>query len=179
VGFAFAESSLYTVIVDPGSYGMNSKANKLRIYFFAGWVVVVLSVVLCGCASREDQEADAYYKKGVACKRSKKYASAISAYKQAVALNPNHAKAYHDMGMTYGDLKRYAESITAYRKGLALNPDDAYAYFGMGMAYNKLGKHADALASYKKFIAMEPSGMQTVLAQSQINELSQKLSKRR
>jgi tetratricopeptide (TPR) repeat protein len=158
---------------------MNTKANKLRIHYFAGWIVVVLSVVLCGCASREDQEADAYYKKGVACKRSKKYASAISAYKQAVALNPDYAEAYRGMGMAYGDLKRYAESITAYRKSVALNPDDAFAYFGMGMAYNKLGKHADALAAYKKFIALKPSGMQTVMAQSQINELSQKLAKRR
>ena len=158
---------------------MNSKPNKLRILSLVNFLVVVLCVILCGCGSREDREAEAYYKKGVACKRSRKYADAIGAYKQSVALNPDHAKAHHDMGMAYGALKRYAESITAYRKALAINPDDAYAYFGIGEGCNRLGKHADAYTAYKKFIAMEPSGMSTVIAQTQINELSQRLAKRR
>ena len=57
----------------------------------------------------------------------KRYTHAVTAYKEAIAIDPDFADAYANLGAAYTGLKNYSHAIEALDKAVALKPDSKMA----------------------------------------------------
>lgn len=66
---------------------------------------------------------------GECYKQMNKLRSAISAYNDAINLNPNDAKLYNRLAGCLNRMGDYSNALSAIEKGISLNKDDIYAKF--------------------------------------------------
>jgi len=92
--------------------------------------------------------------------------------------NAGEANAHYKKGLAYNADKKFPQAVAAFRQAVALKTDYADAYFGLGMAYGHLKKYSKAIKAYKQFIALEPKGTRSIVANSQIVDMSKKLLKK-
>jgi tetratricopeptide (TPR) repeat protein len=85
------------------------------------------------------------------------HARAVTAYRQALALNPKDSRVYYGIGVSYDKLGNTDSSIAAFRKVIALDSTDASAYNYIGYLYADRGIHLEeALGLIRKALAIEP-----------------------
>src|SRR5260221_210168 len=94
---------------------------------------------------------------GTSLKRLKRYEEAITAYDQAIRLDPNNAVTYYHKANCFQSLKRYEEALTAYDQAIRLNPNDARAYYDKGNSLNDLQRYEEALTVYDQAIRLDPN----------------------
>ncbi len=80
----------------------------------------------------------------------------ISAYNQAISLNPDYAEAYNNRGAAKTALGQHAEAIADYDEAIRLKRDYAKAYNNRGVAKIALGQRAEAIADYDEAIRLKP-----------------------
>jgi tetratricopeptide (TPR) repeat protein len=80
----------------------------------------------------------------------KRYKEALTAYEQAIRLDPNDAYAYTKKGNALYNLKQYEEALTAYEQAIRLDPNDAYAYTNKGSVLERLGRNKDAQQAFER-----------------------------
>jgi tetratricopeptide (TPR) repeat protein len=81
---------------------------------------------------------------------------AVSAYRELLALEPNHVDGLHLLGSVCSDLQRYAEALQCFDRALELRPELAAAYRGRGAVLLHLGRLDQALANLGQAIRLEP-----------------------
>lgn len=79
----------------------------------------------------------------------KQYSKALTAYEQALRLDPNYARAYTNKGLALRNLKRYEEGLVACEQAIRLDPNHAWAYQNKGDALNGLNRQKEAKEAYK------------------------------
>jgi tetratricopeptide (TPR) repeat protein/tRNA A-37 threonylcarbamoyl transferase component Bud32 len=84
-----------------------------------------------------------------------RYAEAVAAYNQAIALDPDCASAYARRGNAYSHLREYERALADYDRALALDPHDAVACNNRGNAYDCLRRYHEALADYDRALALD------------------------
>jgi protein O-GlcNAc transferase len=82
---------------------------------------------------------------------------AISAYRQAIDIEPAYADAFNNMGNAFKDKGQIADAISAYQRAIELNPRYAEAFFNMGIAFKSLGNLNDEISAYREAIAINPA----------------------
>ncbi len=97
----------------------------------------------------------AWYRLGVALAVGGEKEEAITAYRQAIALDEKLATPWNGLGNVYDDLGRYEEAIAAYRKAIELDEKYAAPWHGLGNVYYQQGRHEDAIAAYRKAIELD------------------------
>jgi tetratricopeptide (TPR) repeat protein len=80
----------------------------------------------------------------------KKYAEAVAACDQAIALNPNQAKTWTDRIEGLLGQAKYTEALVSADKALGIKPDYSLALADRCIALVNLGKYEDAIASCDK-----------------------------
>jgi protein O-GlcNAc transferase len=123
-------------------------------------VALILGVLLMvpACASRQVSETDrlraqAAFERGLVQMRDRQVSAALSALKEAVAVDPDVA-AYRDtLGLLYLELARPDLAVEQLRKAVELDPKLANAHFHLGTAYAENRRWADAVASYRTALA--------------------------
>ena len=60
---------------------------------------------------------------------------AISEYKKALAINPNHAEVYNKLGTCFKAQGKLGDAIRAYREAIRLEPDFHQAYNDLAWIY--------------------------------------------
>ncbi len=85
------------------------------------------------------------YFRGLALGRAGKPSEALSAFQEAVQLNPNSAEAHFNLGKTQFALGHVTEAITALREALRLNPGDRQANRLLSQAYRRAGDAKNAI----------------------------------
>lgn len=93
---------------------------------------------------------------GVVLRRLGRLDEAVSAYQQAVHLEPRHAEAWHNLGNALKRLGKVEESLSAYREAIQLRPYDAKSYLSLGRMLYAVGRPKDAVAVYEAWLASEP-----------------------
>jgi hypothetical protein len=78
-----------------------------------------------------------------------KLAEAVAAYRQALALQPDHVGALCALGNALQAQDKPDEAAAAYRRAIALQPDDAVAHCNLGIALQAQNKLEEALAAYR------------------------------
>jgi tetratricopeptide (TPR) repeat protein len=81
---------------------------------------------------------------------------AASAYRELLALDPNHADGLHLLGSVWSDLQRYPEALQCFDRALELRPDLAAAYLARGAVLLHLGRLDKALANLAQAIRLQP-----------------------
>jgi tetratricopeptide (TPR) repeat protein len=81
---------------------------------------------------------------------ARRYAEALSAYEQAIRLDPKYALAYYGKGVALDKLKRYEEALSAYEQAIRLDPSYDIAYANKGDALKQLGRQTEAQQAYDK-----------------------------
>ena len=100
--------------------------------------------------------AEEWYRRG--CELEAEHsAKSIEAYREALALDPDHADAHINLGRLLHEAGDAASAEDHYRRALAARPQDATAAFNLGVSLEDLGRGADALAAYEKAVALDPA----------------------
>ncbi|MCY4403209.1 MAG: tetratricopeptide repeat protein [Candidatus Poribacteria bacterium] len=82
---------------------------------------------------------------------------ALSAYDEAIRLNPDYAQAYNSRGIVKSKLGEPTNAIVDYTEAVRLKPDFTEAYINRGNAKRSLGKHRDAIIDYDEAIRINPN----------------------
>ena len=80
----------------------------------------------------------------------KRYEEALTAYEQAIGLDPNNALAYSNKGYALLELKRYEEALAACEQAISLDPNLALAYSNKGATLRALRKSEEAQQAFEK-----------------------------
>ena len=106
-------------------------------------------------ASRHPQRALAYRHLGVAFSELGFNDDALTAFRQAIKIEPDDVKAWCNLGSLYGHCRHYADAILAYRQAIKLKPDLADGWFDLANAYGDSGSVVDAIAAYRQAIKIK------------------------
>ena len=83
--------------------------------------------------------AQDWYNRGFALTSEERYAEAVPAYEQAVALDSTLLNAWYYLGDAFFRLGRYREALLAFGNATAIDPDFVEAWFYEGQIYRQLG----------------------------------------
>ena len=81
---------------------------------------------------------------------------AISAYDQAIRLNPRNSPAYTNRGSAKNSLGQHKEAIKDYGEAIRLDPENSLAYSNRGSAKSDLGQHEEAINDCDEAIHLNP-----------------------
>ncbi len=104
--------------------------------------------------------------------QTKKYAQAIDAYQNAVALNPNFSDAFFNLGFIYATTGNYKEAESVFTRVVNLKPTYLdKALFNLALVQERLEKKQESLANLKKALTVRPENkkIQTYLKQVEIS----------
>ena len=95
-----------------------------------------------------------YYNLGLTCMSLSLNKEALSAFRSAHTVNPQHAKSYLEearlLSKTFDDKNG---AVTAYEEVISLEPDNIRALIECGSVYAALGKYSNAEEKFRKAIA--------------------------
>ena len=100
--------------------------------------------------------AAAWFERGVALERNDP-AAAEAAYRQVLALVPEHEAAYLNLGSMLSEAGRYDELAALSDEALRHCPASALAHFNYGVALDHLERLGEAAAAYERSLALDPS----------------------
>jgi tetratricopeptide (TPR) repeat protein len=81
---------------------------------------------------------------------------AEAAYRQALALAPDHANAHYNLALTLKAQGRLDEAAQAYRHTLRVRPDNAKAHNNLGVILEAIGQDDEAAGHYARAVAIQP-----------------------
>ncbi|NTV06085.1 MAG: tetratricopeptide repeat protein [Chlorobiaceae bacterium] len=101
---------------------------------------------------KNPQNANSYLLLGNAYARTKRYSEASTAYKRALAINPELDEALHALGAVAFNQKNYAEALKFFQKHLELSPKDSLRLYDLGNVSMQLGQFDKAAKLYSEAI---------------------------
>lgn len=101
--------------------------------------------------------ADAYFNRGSAYRKSDDYEKALADFNKAIEFNPKNSVAYNGRGLTYYKMKNYESAMEDYNPAIKLNPKYADAYCNRGLVWHKLKEYQKAVKDYTKAIEINPA----------------------
>ena len=87
--------------------------------------------------------------KGKKEEASQNFERAVTAFKEAIAINKNSVHAHRNLARVYYVQKRYLEAAEQYRKVTDLSPSDIDTYVITALAYTKVQRYAEAIEQLK------------------------------
>ena len=126
---------------------------------------------------RKAVEADpknirAHFEQGKIYTKTKKYAQAIDAYQNVVALNPYFSDAFFNLGFIYATTGNYKGAERVLKRAVQLKPSYLdKALFNLALVQERLGKNQESLANLKKAATVRPENkkVQAYLKQVEIS----------
>ena len=99
-------------------------------------ILLAVGLWLAAPRSARAEDADAFYKQGVAYKQEGKADKAIEAFEQAVAANPRHYMAWASLGNLYKTARKdIPRAVSAYEHAVEGLKKDKVVWANLGMAY--------------------------------------------
>lgn len=83
-------------------------------------------------------------------------AAAEAAYRQTLAIQPDHVDAYVNLGALLCEAARCEEAVELYARAARLLPDAPLIHFNAAIALEDQRRHADALRSYERCLTLAP-----------------------
>ena len=107
------------------------------------------------------QEALRYYQsyqlwncQGLALNNLKRYEAAITAYDNAIALNPDYIWSWNNRGDTYTKLGKTNKAIADFQKAVELNPEQSFVpWNNLGKLYFQLKDYPAAIEAYQNALS--------------------------
>lgn len=86
-----------------------------------------------------------------------RFEDAETAYRQALALQPDYQGAYYNLANMYGKQGRYVDAETVLQEGIRRCPKDAELYSALGHTLRKLGYTTESEAAYRQALHLKPN----------------------
>jgi tetratricopeptide (TPR) repeat protein len=104
------------------------------------------------------EDADAFYKQGLAYKQESKPDQAIDALERAVAANPKHYMAWASLGNLYKTARKdIPKAVRAYEQAVVGLKKDKVVWANLGMAYFRNNQIDQALKALVTASALDPN----------------------
>ena len=96
-------------------------------------------------------------RKGLSCLDKNDYDAAITAFTEALRLDPKNVEAYYNRGRAYGSKTEFDEAISEFTVVIRLDPKYAKAYLGLGVANYAKRKLDKAISNFTEAIRLDPT----------------------
>ena len=99
----------------------------------------------------------AHYNRGITYLNDERYSEAVTAFQNAITLDPDFTTAHYNLGLTYLKMETYPRAVDALRKTITLDSNYKAAHHALAIAYlggQELGKARDAARAALK---LDPS----------------------
>ena len=116
----------------------------------------VRAVDLIGQAIQTQPCAPMFCNLGLALQAQGKLDAALVQFRQALALQPQHAQAHNNLGLALQELGQLDTAVTHFRQALAARPDYAEAHTNLGLALQMQGHIETAIAQHQRALALQP-----------------------
>lgn len=107
-------------------------------------------------ATALEPSANAYNGLGLAYSALKQYSNTVSAFQQAIRLQPRDATLHCNLASTYIEMEQYENAKGASREALSLKPDYADATNLLGVAHFRLKQYPEAAGLFQQAIRLTP-----------------------
>jgi Flp pilus assembly protein TadD len=107
--------------------------------------------------AKKIQTAQAYNDRGVTLAEQGKFAEAIAAFNQAIAIYPTFENAHNNLGLALSSQNQFAEAEAAFKEALAINPQNEETYNNLGIALGSQGNFTEAVTVFNTAIQINPS----------------------
>ena len=101
-------------------------------------------------------DAATWFARGEALEASQP-ADAEAAYREALALAPDHEAAYLNLGALWSEAGRFAELVALSDAAVVHCADSALVHFNRAVALDHLERLPEAIASYEKSLTLDPA----------------------
>ena len=129
-------------------------------------LLVIITIVSQGCllsACDSKNEAETDYNLGNKYASQGKLEDAVTAYQQAITLDPNLTKAHYNLGYVYYEQGKLEDAIAQLQQAITLDPNLAPAHYNLACIYSLKNEQTPAIKWLQKAIALDQS---TIIEQS-------------
>ena len=102
----------------------------------------------------------------------KDYNSAVSAYTEAIELNPQNIDAYIYRGGAFGYLKNYQSAVSDYSQAIQIDNRNFNAHYGLGAAYLYQRNYQAAISEFNIAINLNPQDANSYYARGYCYEMT-------
>lgn len=115
------------------------------------------------------QDAEQYFREGLAQMEAGQYASALEKLDQAIQQDDKKDSfKYASRGMTYYKMEDYRKALSDYKQSIKINASNPDFYFQKGIVEDSLQRYPDALQSFGKAIKLDPENAQYYISRAHI-----------
>lgn len=100
-------------------------------------------------------DADIFQKAGYCLQKEKRYKEAISAYRKADVLKPDHVWTIRHLATCYRQMRDFSSAIEYYKRAESIQPDNRNILFYIGSCLAELERYEEALQYFFKLDLME------------------------
>jgi tetratricopeptide (TPR) repeat protein len=118
--------------------------------------VSLLTVVACGGAPLASGSAQAELDRGLQAHQAGDYHTAVTHYRQALAIDPNNKFAYYNLGLIDQINGRLTDADANYRAALNIDPNYVPALFNLAIVEARSDHFDEAVELYRRVIELEP-----------------------
>jgi tetratricopeptide (TPR) repeat protein/streptogramin lyase len=98
-----------------------------------------------------------YATQGANLFKSGNYQGALTAFDNAIAIDPNHYTSWNNRGLVLDKLGRNNDAIASFNKAISLNDTTASIWGSLGTSLYKMGRYSEAITAYDKAISLDPN----------------------
>jgi len=100
-------------------------------------------------------KAKEWIEKGVAFMKEDNYESGLSAFNNAVDIDPTNSWAYINKGWALNTLGDYYQALKEFNRASDIDPKNPWIYVNRGVSYNFLGNYQQGLLDEEKAISLD------------------------
>ncbi len=125
-----------------------------------GALVLLAALWLTGCAAMDEAaevrrlHARASYERGLAHLKDRQAALALSAFREAIALDDSVPVYHNALGVLLLELRRPDLALASFRKAVELDDTYAEAHLNVGIALAEAQRWEEAVTAYRRAIAL-------------------------
>ena len=157
----------YKNVLQLGEDLITEKPNDSQLVFILGLTSINLQNFLDAEKYFEKlttlkKNSEIFYIYGNIKKRLNKFYDAITAYEEAIRLNPNFSEAYNNLGNTRKLVNDKQNAINCFKKAIELNPNNIQALFNLSAIYKDNNNFYDLIEVYKKILDLDKNNIKTL-----------------
>ena len=105
----------------------------------------------------DEPRAEVHYNRGITLTTLGRLEDSASAYRRAVALNPQFAEAWNNLGAVCKALGSLDDAVAAFQSALRLQPGWPATQSNLAGVYEWQARHDEAIAAHQRAIAAAPA----------------------
>ncbi|MCG9126067.1 tetratricopeptide repeat protein [Candidatus Poribacteria bacterium] len=98
-------------------------SNLYRFYHLS---VVILVLIVVGCASRDSTGINDYNQFAIKAAEAGLWNEAIYRWNQVITIDPDNAAAHNNLGVGYEAQGKITDAVASYERATELDPDSKY-----------------------------------------------------